>query len=700
MQKRSYISRLLVGIVFVSIALLTSGVPGLAAPITFTTLGSPPSFQEDIGIDYSDLTGNLVTSVHLFTSGVPNNLDNVDRITGARSDAAPTFTGRFDELKLATARITAGTAACPQNAPVGTIFTANGVGQVAMITPVGTVSAVTLPGEQATLRGGFYFDYQCVIATALATTGVNHLVVVSGDGDPNGSFAGGKVWIVPINAGATFGVPVQEAAILKDAGINAGKPAHLEGVIVVPNLTKYGPWAGKIVTGDEDRITVPGGYTNGPDPRIYAIDPSTGAVLTSTTGPPSATQFQISGPVPHPEDFDFIVGDFYGVSYFDSSSTPPVGQILKASGSAFDAALGDILITQEYPVDQPDILTAPAGNGTGAVADIGANSGLYQIRWDSGTSAFVSTLLTRDTSGPSYSQWEHVTLVPQAALNVVKTPDGTSFTQGSQFSFTIVVSNPGTGTATNVQLTDALPGNGGLVWASASPTQGTCVNPIVGNSLSCSLGNILAGGSVTVTVTSTATTPLAACQSQPNPVALATADGGLTAQDSGSLTCTPPPQNLVTVTQGGWHATPHGNNPGTVLNAYFTAHPGYTPKIGDISNACGGKTLTFTSANAIRAFLPASGMPGVLTATATNPTSSSAGVFAGQVLALTLNTQVLSSGSSLLSFVMPSGPAAGETVATILADADKALGGCGLPSYASSISTLNDIVTSINEMFD
>src|SRR5207253_6914562 len=192
---------------------------------------------------------------------------------------------------------------------------------------------------------------------------------------------------------------------------------------------------------------------------------------------------------------------------------------------------------------------------------------------------------------------------------------------------------------------------------------------------------------VTVTV-SLPNTPAAACQSQPNPDAHATADGGLVADDAGSLTCTP---NLVTVTQGGWHATPHGNNPGTVLNAYFAAHPGYTPKIGDITNACGGKVLTFTSANAIRAFLPATGTPGVLTASATNPTTppgTAAGVFAGQVLALTLNTQVLSSGSGLLSFVITSGPATGKTVAQVLADANKALGGCGLPSYVTSISQL------------
>ena len=146
-------------------------------------------------------------------------------------------------------------------------------------------------------------------------------------------------------------------------------------------------------------------------------------------------------------------------------------------------------------------------------------------------------------------------------------------------------------------------------------------------------------------------------------------------------------------------APAHGDNPGTVLNAYFTAHPGYSPTIG--SNACvGGKTATWTSADAVRAFLPAGGPPSVLTANATNPTSTSAGVFAGQVLALTLNTQVLSSGSSLLSYVITTGPATGKTVAQVLADADKAIGGCGLPSYVTSISPVNDVVDYINDLFD
>jgi uncharacterized repeat protein (TIGR01451 family) len=144
------------------------------------------------------------------------------------------------------------------------------------------------------------------------------------------------------------------------------------------------------------------------------------------------------------------------------------------------------------------------------------------------------------------------TCTPQPPqLTVAKSPKAGTFTQGGQTSFTIVVSNPapaGSSSATNVTLTDQLPGNGGLVWSNVgiNPAQGSCT--IVANLLSCNLGTIAVGGSVTVTVTSAATAPAAACQDQPNDgtlgptnLAKATADGGLSAQDIGKLTCTPPP---------------------------------------------------------------------------------------------------------------------------------------------------------------
>ena len=128
-----------------------------------------------------------------------------------------------------------------------------------------------------------------------------------------------------------------------------------------------------------------------------------------------------------------------------------------------------------------------------------------------------------------------------AQLSVVKTPDSGIFQPGAQVAFTIVVGNPaatGAESATGVWLTDQLPGNGGLVWSNVSTSQGSCLTPIVGNLLDCDLGTIAPQSAVTVIVSSASTTPANACQFQPNPVARATADRGLSAQDSGSLDCT------------------------------------------------------------------------------------------------------------------------------------------------------------------
>lgn len=152
----------------------------------------------------------------------------------------------------------------------------------------------------------------------------------------------------------------------------------------------------------------------------------------------------------------------------------------------------------------------------------------------------------------------------------------------------------------------------------------------------------------------------------------------------------------TTISQGGWSSTPQGQNAGTLLDAYFANTKGVKVVIG--CNAKSGKALTFTSANAIRAFLPTSTTPNVLTASATNPKTSAGGVFAGQVLALRLDVLLSDAGllpPGLSAFVIAAGPAAGKTVGTVLADANAALGGCGLPAYAATIAKLNDVVTSL-----
>ena len=156
------------------------------------------------------------------------------------------------------------------------------------------------------------------------------------------------------------------------------------------------------------------------------------------------------------------------------------------------------------------------------------------------------------------------------------------------------------------------------------------------------------------------------------------------------------PYTTFTFTQGGWGATPSGNNPGQILATYFnTVYPSGRVTIG------GAKTLTFTSASAIQTFLPQGGSPVVLSNSYTNPTNSSLSVFAGQVLALQLNVDfsrvVFKPGLGDLK--VKSGSFAGYTVNQVLTLANSVLGGGALPS-GKSLSSLNDTVTKINEGFD
>ncbi len=160
-------------------------------------------------------------------------------------------------------------------------------------------------------------------------------------------------------------------------------------------------------------------------------------------------------------------------------------------------------------------------------------------------------------------------------------------------------------------------------------------------------------------------------------------------------------------TQGGWGAKPAGNNPGTVLvKAFPTVYPTGV-EIG-IAGAA-GHSLRFTSAKAIEDFLPSGGTPGKLTGDATNPKGkTSAGILAGQVLALRLNVDISSAGcipkanTGLGTLKLKGtglGSIDGKTVAQVFALAETALGGGALPA-GLTYSTLNDLVTNLNESFD
>lgn len=99
--------------------------------------------------------------------------------------------------------------------------------------------------------------------------------------------------------------------------------------------------------------------------------------------------------------------------------------------------------------------------------------------------------------------------------------------------------------------------------------------------------------------------------------------------------------DLATFTQGGWGTSCHGNNPGCRRDDHFDSVFPDGVILGDAGGVDGGGdgefALHFTSSAAVEEFLPAGKTAGALDADATDPTKSSAGVFAGQLLAAKLN---------------------------------------------------------------
>ena len=167
-----------------------------------------------------------------------------------------------------------------------------------------------------------------------------------------------------------------------------------------------------------------------------------------------------------------------------------------------------------------------------------------------------------------------------------------------------------------------------------------------------------------------------------------------------SDTCTIEVGDFRTQTQGGWGTDAcYGSNVACVRNQYFTSIFPSGVTIG------GTYTIRFTTSAAIGTYLPRGTTVGVLTQSYTNPTSTTtAGIFASQVLALKLNVAFGDANVAGFHDIGPlqiaSGPFAGMTVDQILALANTVLGGntAALPA-GRTVSDLNTAVDQINNNF-
>lgn len=167
------------------------------------------------------------------------------------------------------------------------------------------------------------------------------------------------------------------------------------------------------------------------------------------------------------------------------------------------------------------------------------------------------------------------------------------------------------------------------------------------------------------------------------------------------LDCVPEDDNCEfrTQTQGGWGANPNGNNPATYLQANFASCFPNGVTIGCAT----GNTLTLTSSNAVRIFLPSGSTPSQLPNDLVNPGGSYSNVLAGQLVAATISVTFDScdpdfggASSWLGDATYVGGTFAGWTVAEVIDAANQFIGGCG-GSY--SASDFNEALSDLNENY-
>ena len=284
-----------------------------------------------VGIDHDDTSDTLIVSVNNPSGAAHNfNVVNPDTTATAVYSAASGMPGL---IKLATIK---SAATCLAGFVPGDAYAGNGMpGQIVKISDIGATVQnpwAVLPGEPAYVRG-IYHDRHCSLG--------GDLIVVTGD---EANLNIGNVWRVTADGTATLIVSLG---------------THLEGVVVLPNNTNlYGPMAGRILVGDEDRQ--PGPSANGPNGKLFAID-GTGGVFTIGNAadypgypnyPAQNNFYPLESASFNPHDIDIVPvpnasipgdGNFVGI---EAGS----GQIYTASGDQLNSCeCGDLLLTQEIP---------------------------------------------------------------------------------------------------------------------------------------------------------------------------------------------------------------------------------------------------------------------------------------------------------------------------------------------------------------
>jgi uncharacterized repeat protein (TIGR01451 family) len=163
------------------------------------------------------------------------------------------------------------------------------------------------------------------------------------------------------------------------------------------------------------------------------------------------------------------------------------------------------------------------------------------------------------TNGAAPAPAEASTTVQCSALTLTKTADAASVDAGAQIGFSLAAANGGPGVATGVILIDTLPKGGDVTWSidpGATTATGCSIqNHLDDQVLTCDLGDLAAGATVSVHLVSSTST--ASCGAYPNTATLsadnapelsAQARTSVKCHDTGGVVVTPTPTPDLPVT--------------------------------------------------------------------------------------------------------------------------------------------------------
>ena len=384
-----------VAIVFAAHALRAANV------VTLTQFGGTGQYSAPVGIDWLPATNELLVSDN-YPGGLPSNFIRVDRSTAVPTVFAPAIAAWENEIYFASVRPNSPSAAAGWK--VGYVYTAKGNVDPACIAELDPTGAVTngcfafLPGKNGTgetklKRGAVKFDYVGVASGDL-------LIIAS---DPE--YPPSTVYRIDHSGTVTMLAEITDQ--------------HAEGIATIPNDPKYGPWAGKLVVGEE--------YIQSAEAiPLNCVYPCAGGTTRTNLG------VEI-------EDIWVVPADsaFYGVDYNEGQPA----KLWTADSNQWTNFVGRILLATEHT----------------ALLNI--------LDWNG--SSFVPTLINDGSfsQNPVQAvQWEHITFAPNVspAITIVKLTNGTNndappgilLPVGSLVTWSYVVTNTGNETLIDVVVTD------------------------------------------------------------------------------------------------------------------------------------------------------------------------------------------------------------------------------------------------------